>query len=75
MIHAYFPNPATARRAAALGVCVDTQPAWYYKDGDALAEALGDTWDRTLGQDRLRRLDSMKIPWPPSERVSAPPSP
>jgi predicted amidohydrolase YtcJ len=41
LIHAYFPNPETAKRAARLGVCVDTQPAWYYRDGDALAEALG----------------------------------
>jgi predicted amidohydrolase YtcJ len=41
LIHAYFPNPDAVRRAAALGVCVDTQPAWYYKDGDALAFALG----------------------------------
>jgi predicted amidohydrolase YtcJ len=24
-------------------VCVDTQPAWYYKDGDALADAFGGT--------------------------------
>jgi predicted amidohydrolase YtcJ len=24
-------------------VCVDTQPAWYYKDGDALSTALGGT--------------------------------
>ncbi len=29
-------------------------------------EALAETWDRTLGQDRLRRLDAMKIPWPPA---------
>jgi NAD(P)-dependent dehydrogenase (short-subunit alcohol dehydrogenase family) len=29
-------------------------------------EALADTWDRALGQDRLRRLDAMKIPWPPA---------
>ncbi|MCI0545971.1 MAG: SDR family NAD(P)-dependent oxidoreductase [Candidatus Rokubacteria bacterium] len=29
--------------------------------GERLAEA----WDRALGQDRLRRLDAMKIPWPP----------
>lgn len=29
-------------------------------------EALAETWDRTLGQDRLRRLDTMKIPWPPA---------
>jgi hypothetical protein len=41
LIHAYFANAATAERAARLGVCVDTQPAWYYKDGDALADALG----------------------------------
>jgi len=29
------------------------------------AEALADVYDRALGQDRLRRLDAMKIPWPP----------
>lgn len=28
-------------------------------------EALADVWDRALGQDRLRRLDAMNIPWPP----------
>jgi NAD(P)-dependent dehydrogenase (short-subunit alcohol dehydrogenase family) len=28
-------------------------------------EALAEVYDRTLGQDRLRRLDAMKIPWPP----------
>jgi NAD(P)-dependent dehydrogenase (short-subunit alcohol dehydrogenase family) len=31
-------------------------------------EALADVWDRALGQDRLRRLDAMKIPWPPASR-------
>jgi predicted amidohydrolase YtcJ len=41
LIHAYFPNASAVRRAAELGVCVDTQPAWFYKDGDALAVALG----------------------------------
>lgn len=41
LIHAYFANPKAARRAARLGVCIDTQPAWFYKDGDALSEALG----------------------------------
>ena len=41
LIHAYFPNPDTARRVAALGVLVDTQPAWFYKDADALVGALG----------------------------------
>jgi NAD(P)-dependent dehydrogenase (short-subunit alcohol dehydrogenase family) len=28
-------------------------------------EALAEVWDRTLGQDRLRRLDAMGITWPP----------
>ncbi len=42
LIHAYFPNPKAVRRAAALGVCVDTQPAWYFKDGDALVSTLGE---------------------------------
>jgi predicted amidohydrolase YtcJ len=42
LIHAYFPTPEVARRAARLGVAVDTQPAWYYKDADALVGALGE---------------------------------
>ena len=29
-------------------------------------EALAEVYDRSLGQDRLRRLDTMKIPWPPT---------
>jgi len=29
-------------------------------------EALAEVWDRVLGQDRLRRLDALKIPWPVS---------
>jgi hypothetical protein len=29
-------------------------------------ETLAEVWDRALGQDRLRRLDAMKIPWPPA---------
>lgn len=41
IIHGYFPNEETARRAARLGAVVDTQPAWFYKDGDALLDALG----------------------------------
>jgi predicted amidohydrolase YtcJ len=41
LIHAYFPHADTAARSARLGVCVDTQPAWFYKDGDALLAALG----------------------------------
>jgi predicted amidohydrolase YtcJ len=42
LIHAYFTNAAAAARAARLGVCVDTQPAWYYKDAAALASGLGE---------------------------------
>lgn len=41
VIHGYFANAESASRAARLGVLVDTQPAWHYKDGDALAAALG----------------------------------
>jgi hypothetical protein len=29
-------------------------------------EGLADVWDRALGQDRLRRLDALNIPWPTS---------
>ena len=41
LIHGYFPDDETARRVARLGVVVDTQPMWFYKDGDALLDALG----------------------------------
>lgn len=41
LIHAYFVHPETAARAARLGVLVDTQPAWHYRDADALAAGLG----------------------------------
>jgi predicted amidohydrolase YtcJ len=41
LVHAYFVHPEVAARAARLGVLVDTQPAWYYKDADALATGLG----------------------------------
>ena len=41
LIHAYFVHPDVAARAARLGVLVDTQPAWYYKDADALTTGLG----------------------------------
>jgi len=72
LIHAYFANADTAARAARLGVCVDTQPAWYYKDGDALRGALGEqrlaefiglkTWQRggvkvALNSDHMQGID------------------
>jgi predicted amidohydrolase YtcJ len=41
LIHAYLPNPDTVARAKKLGVVVDTQPMWYYKDGDALVTTIG----------------------------------
>lgn len=50
LVHAYYPDPETAERAARLGVAVDTQPAWLYKDGDALLKALGpDLMKRFIG--------------------------
>jgi len=53
LIHAYFPDEQTAKRCARLGVCVDTQPAWYYKDADALADA--------LGHDRMKNFIGLQI--------------
>jgi len=47
-----YSHPAPIRTAVASG-------AW-------TPEALAECWDRTLGQDRLRRLDAMNIPWPPA---------
>jgi predicted amidohydrolase YtcJ len=52
LIHAYFPHPDAAARAARLGVAVDTQPAWLYKDGDSLLKA--------LGPDRMKRFIGLK---------------
>lgn len=42
LIHAYFSNEEAAERAAELGVGIDTQPAWYFMDGDALIDVLGE---------------------------------
>ncbi len=42
LIHAYFTHEDQVRRAASLGVHLSTQPAWYYKDADAIAGALGE---------------------------------
>ena len=46
-----FSHPAPLRTVSAPG-------SW-------TPERLADVWDRALGQDRLRRLDTLKIPWPP----------
>ncbi len=56
VIHGYFVNPESAARAARLGVLVDTQPAWHYKDGDALAGGLGaDRLAHFIGLKTLRQ--------------------
>jgi len=47
-----YSHPATLRTATKVA-------PWTPED-------LAEVWDRTLGQDRLRRLDAMKIPWPPA---------
>jgi predicted amidohydrolase YtcJ len=48
LIHAYVASADTATRAASLGAVVDTQPMWFYKDGDALIEALGPKYMNTF---------------------------
>ena len=48
LIHAYFATAETAKRAASLGAIVDTQPMWFYKDGDALLKALGPKYMNTF---------------------------
>jgi predicted amidohydrolase YtcJ len=53
LIHAYFPDAKTAARAARLGVVVDTQPMWFYKDGDALV--------RALGNERIKTFIGLKV--------------
>lgn len=56
LMHAYFANPDTIERARRLGVVLDTQPAWYYKDADALESALGpERMERFLAVDRWAR--------------------
>ena len=47
-----YSHPAPIRTAT-------TTTAWTPED-------LAEVWDRTLSQDRLRRLDALKIPWPPA---------
>ncbi len=48
LIHAYFATPDTATRAMSLGAVIDTQPMWFYKDGDALLKALGPKYMNTF---------------------------
>jgi predicted amidohydrolase YtcJ len=39
--HGNFPNPEAIRRARALGVVFDVQPAWLYEDGAAIKDVFG----------------------------------
>lgn len=41
LTHANFLTDEAIRRASALGVAIDMQPAWYHFDGPALARVLG----------------------------------
>ncbi|MDB6058978.1 MAG: putative TIM-barrel fold metal-dependent hydrolase [Verrucomicrobiales bacterium] len=40
--HGNFPDEKNLNRCAKLGVVADVQPAWLYKDGDALKKILGE---------------------------------
>jgi len=42
IIHGNFYNENAVRRCQKLGVIADLQPAWFYKDGDAMKYILGD---------------------------------
>jgi predicted amidohydrolase YtcJ len=56
LIHAYFVHVDSSARAARLGVLVDTQPAWYYKDASALSAGLGrQRLERFIGLRTLRK--------------------
>jgi predicted amidohydrolase YtcJ len=56
LTHAYFVHPDSSARAARLGVLVDTQPAWFYKDASVLAAGLGRArLERFIGLRTLRR--------------------
>ena len=52
-IHAYFANQEAAERVKRLNAGIDTQPAWYRMDADALLEA--------LGEDRMSRFIGLQI--------------
>ncbi|MCW3107802.1 MAG: Exoenzyme regulatory protein AepA precursor, partial [Segetibacter sp.] len=42
IIHGNFFTKEAIRRMSELGVCADMQPAWFYKDADAMEYILGD---------------------------------
>jgi hypothetical protein len=48
IIHGNFFTPEAIRRMKALGVCADMQPAWFYKDADAMKFILGEKTIQTF---------------------------
>ena len=42
IIHGNFYTPEAIQRMKKLGVCADMQPAWFYKDADAMKTILGE---------------------------------
>ena len=46
LTHSYFPTATLAKRAATLGVCLDTQTYTYYKDAEFIADVYGRDWAR-----------------------------
>jgi hypothetical protein len=62
LLHAYFVDAETAARAARLGVLIDTQPAWYYKDAGSAANA-----SRTSS---AYGPGARQAPWSPSTRTT-----
>lgn len=42
IIHGNFFTPVSIKRMRELNVCADMQPAWFYKDADAMKYILGD---------------------------------
>src|SRR5205814_867488 len=56
LVHAYFPTPQAAARAAALGMCVDTHPNTYYMDAPFIHDVYGAEWaERFIGLDTWAR--------------------
>ncbi len=48
IIHGNFYTPEAIKRMKALNVCADMQPAWFYKDADAMKYILGDKTIQTF---------------------------
>ncbi len=62
VIHVRGNQVAVWSQPAPLRTAINTQ-GW-------TPEALAESWDRVLGQDRLRRFEAFGIPWPPASAGS-----